>query len=156
MSVDLLILDSILQVLNTGGQLTLRAAPAPPPGSGPAQVASPPAQQSQQQVQQPNNRIMAQQQQQNQYAEYQQLPPAQQQPQQQQQQQQQQNPVYQQPHQHHSANELYEMYDEYATGSHPNSNHYSDGGIFKNICQKLWYFVTKIVLNYCEKNCSSD
>ena len=77
-SVDLLILDSILQVLNTGGQLTLRAAPAPPPGSGPAQVASPPAQQpQQQQVQQPNNRIMAQQQQQNQYAEYQQLPPAQ-------------------------------------------------------------------------------
>ena len=82
---------------------------------------------------------MAQQQQQNQYAEYQQLPPAQQQPQQQQQQQQQQqNPVYQQPHQHHSANELYEMYDEYATGSHPNSNHYSDGGIFSNFS---WMFL---------------
>ena len=29
----------------------------------------------------------------------------------------QQHPVYQQPHQHHSANELYEMYDEYATGT---------------------------------------
>ena len=146
MSVDLLILDSILQVLNTGGQLTLRAAPAPPPGSGPAQVASPPAQQSQQQVQQPNNRIMAQQQQQNQYAEYQQLPPAQQQPQQQQQQQQQQNPVYQQPHQHHSANELYEMYDEYATGSHPNSNHYSDGGIYLEVISKTMVF--------CYQNCS--
>ena len=23
---------------------------------------------------------------------------------------------------------MYEMYDEYGTGSHPNSNHYSDGG----------------------------
>ena len=30
----------------------------------------------------------------------------------------QQHPVYQQPHQHHSANELYEMYDEYATGTY--------------------------------------
>ena len=145
MSVDLLILDSILQVLNTGGQLTLRAAPAPPPGSGPAQVASPPAQQSQQQVQQPNNRIMAQQQQQNQYAEYQQLPPAQQQPQQQQQQQ---NPVYQQPHQHHSANELYEMYDEYATGSHPNSNHYSDGGIFFKFFKNKLFLITKNDLTF--------
>merc|ERR1712165_145895 len=88
-----------LEVLNTGGQLPLRAAPGLPP----QQQQQPPPQQ-----QQPNNRIMAQQQQQ--------------------QQQQQQHPVYQQPHQHHSANELYEMYDEYATGSHPNSNHYSDGG----------------------------
>ena len=78
------------QVLNTGGQLTLRAAPQPP------------QQQQTPQQQQPNNRIMTQQQQQ--YDQYQQ------------QQQQQQNPVYQQPHQHHSANELYDMYDEYATG----------------------------------------
>ena len=82
---------NFFQVLNTGGQLTLRAAPQPP------------QQQQTPQQQQPNNRIMTQQQQQ--YDQYQQ-----------QQQQQQQNPVYQQPHQHHSANELYDMYDEYATG----------------------------------------
>ena len=81
---------NFFQVLNTGGQLTLRAAPQPP------------QQQQTPQQQQPNNRIMTQQQQQ--YDQYQQ------------QQQQQQNPVYQQPHQHHSANELYDMYDEYATG----------------------------------------
>ena len=65
----------------------------------------PPQQQQTPQQQQPNNRIMTQQQQQ--YDQYQQ------------QQQQQQNPVYQQPHQHHSANELYDMYDEYATGKLP-------------------------------------
>lgn len=100
-----------LDVLNTGGQLTLRAAPNPPavgasPGAPNGQAGQPqPGQQ------QPNNRIMAQQQ--NQYEQYQQP---------------QQHPVYQAPHQHHSANELYDMYDEYATGSHPNSNHYSDGG----------------------------
>ena len=84
---------NFFQVLNTGGQLTLRAAPQPP------------QQQQNPQQQQPNNRIMTQQQQQ--YDQYQQ------------QQQQQQNPVYQQPHQHHSANELYDMYDEYATGKIP-------------------------------------
>ena len=99
------------QVLNTGGQLTLRAAPTPPQQGQQQQQQQ--QQQGQPQQQQPNNRIMAQQQQQQpQYEQYQQP----------------QHPVYQQPHQHHSANELYEMYDEYGTGSHPNSNHYSDGG----------------------------
>ena len=34
--------------------------------------------------------------------------------------------------------------------------HYGNFHFKKNQIQKSWYFVTKIVLTYCEKNCSSD
>jgi len=109
-----------LEVLNTGGQLAMRAAPTPP------------AMQSQQQ--QPNNRQLQQQQQQLNMMQNQQQIPVYQQPHQ------------HQINQNDGSSSNYDIYDEYSTGSnhynnstgapnshgsgsHPNSIHYgSDGG----------------------------
>jgi len=107
-----------LEILNTGGQLAMRAAPQPP------------AMQSQQQ--QPNNRQIQQQQQQLNMMQQQQIPVYQQ--------------PHQHQLQNDGSSSNYDIYDEYSTGSnhynnstgaphsagsgsHPNSIHYgSDGG----------------------------